>query len=258
VTHAGRHDGKEFMASLAKGLAVLRAFGAERPSMSLSEAAAAVGMSRAAARRVLLTLSELGYVVQDGRDFTPSPLVLELGFSYLSIQSWVERAEPLLKAISLEHQDSCFAAMLHGADIVIVARASSTASLMSMTMAVGTRLPAFHTALGRIQLGLLPEQEIWARLRTATIKAYTPNTIIDPGALVERVQSDARQGFSLVDEELERGLRSVAVAVVRRNGSVAGAISVSAHASRTTRNEMRDNFLPALKAAAERIAQGTV
>jgi IclR family pca regulon transcriptional regulator len=163
-----------------------------------------------------------------------------------------------LKAISLEHQDSCFAAMLHGADIVIVARASSTASLMSMTMAVGTRLPAFHTALGRIQLGLLPEQEIWARLRTATIKAYTSNTIIDPGALVERVQSDARQGFSLVDEELERGLRSVAVAVVRRNGSVAGAISVSAHASRTTRNEMRDNFLPALKAAAERIAQGTV
>lgn len=257
-SHVARSQGKEFMASLAKGLAVLRAFGAEHPTMSLTEAAAAVGLSRAAARRVLLTLSELGYVVQSGRDFTLSPLVLELGFSYLSIQTWVEHAEPVMKALSGEQQESCFAAILHGTDIVIVARAPSTTSLMSTTMAVGTRLPAFHTALGRIQLGALSDADIWQRLRAAPPKAYTPNTIIEPSALVERVRADAEQGFSLVDEELERGLRSIAVAVTRRSGAVAGALSISAHASRATRNEMRDRFLPALRAAAARIAQGTV
>jgi len=243
------------MASLAKGLAVLGAFGESRPAMSLTEAAAVVGLSRAAARRVLLTLAELGYVEQSGRDFTLAPRILELGFGYLSVQSWIARAEPLMKELSAELQESCSAATLHGTEIVFVARVPAPSWIMSPTLAVGTRLPAFHTALGRAQLGFLDEDEIWRRLRSIGVESYTPSTITDLGALVERVKADRTQGFSIVDEELERGLRSLAVPLVKRSGTVVGAINLSAHAGRTTRNEMRDRYLPPLRRAAHRISQ---
>jgi len=252
---AGGAESKEFVASLAKGLAVLRAFNQSRPAMSLTEAATVAGLSRAAARRVLLTLAELGYVVQSGRDFTLSPLILELGFAYLSIQSWVERAEPLMKELSIALEESCFAAILHKAEIVVVARAPAPSSIMATAMTVGTRLPAFHTALGRIQLGYLDDAAIWTLLRAAPIEAYTPSTITDPSALVERVRTDRAQGFSIVDEELEKGLRAIAVPVVTRSGAIAGAINVGAHASRTTRNEMRDRYLPALLDVARQISR---
>ena len=254
----GGVEGKEFVASLAKGLSVLRAFNETRPAMSLTEAAAVAGLSRAAARRVLLTLAELGYVVHSGRDFTLSPLVLELGFAYLSIQSWVVRAEPLMKAISTAHEESSYAGILHGSEIVVVARASPPASIMGTAMTVGTRLPAFHTAMGRVQLGYLADAEIWDRLRAAPFNPYTPATITDSAALVERVKADREQGFSIVDEELERGLRALAVPVVKRNGAVVGAINMTAHASRTTRNEMRDHYLPALREAAAKISLSLV
>jgi IclR family pca regulon transcriptional regulator len=250
--------GKEYLASLAKGLAILSAFGQDRPSMSLTEAAAVAGLSRAAARRVLLTLSGLGYVVQTGRDFTPSPRVLELGFSYLSIQSWIEHAEPLMKAMSSELKESSFAAILHGVEAVVVARAMAPGAIVATSMTVGTRLPAFHSAMGRILLGYLEESEIWERLKATRLRAYTPNTIVDPAALAARVQADAAQGFSLVDEELERGLRAIAVPVLKRDGTPAGAINISAHANRVTRNEMREAHLPALRIAAERIRTAIV
>ena len=243
------------MASLAKGLAVLGAFGEHRPTMSLTEAALVAGLSRAAARRVLLTLAELGYVEQNGRDFTLAPRILELGFAYLSIQPWIERAEPLMKALSAELQEACLAATLHGAEIVFVARVPAPYWIMSPNTAVGTRLPAFHTALGRAQLGFLPEAEIWNRLRSVRVQPFTANTIVDPGALVERVQADRAQGFSIVDEELENGLRAIAVPVVTRSGRLIGAINLSAHAGRTTRNEMRDLYLPRLRDVAAKISQ---
>ena len=254
----GEREGKEFMASLAKGLAVLGAFGERRPSMSLTEAAAVAGLSRAAARRVLLTLTELGYVEQNGRDFTLAPRILELGYAYLSIQPWIERAEPMMKELSVEFQEACNAATLHGAEIVFVARVAAPSWIMSPTIPVGTRLPAFHTSLGRILLGYLDEAEIWSRLRATKIVAHTPNTITDPGALVERVKADRAQGFSIVDEELERDLRALAVPVVTRSGVPIGAINLAAHASRTTRNEMRDQYLPRLLEAAAKISQSVV
>jgi len=243
------------MVSLAKGLAVLTAFGPTRPSMSLTEAATVAGLSRAAARRVLLTLAELGYVEQRGRDFALSPRILDLGFAYLSTLSWIERAEPFLRELSAEFQESATAATLDGTDAVVVAQVSAPAWIMSPAMAVGTRSPAFHSALGRIQLGYLDDKEIWRRLRASRIEQYTPSTITDLGALVERVKADRAQGFSIVDEELERGLRALAVALVARNGTVVGAINLSAHSARTTRNEMRDRYLPRLLEAAESISK---
>jgi IclR family pca regulon transcriptional regulator len=245
---------KEYMATLAKGLAVLRAFGEERPTMTLSEAAAAAGLSRAAARRILRTLTDLGYVQQDGRAFALAPRVLELGFRFLSTQSWIDRVLPLMRGISEALQESCSAAVLQGMEIVYVARVP-TRRIMSATIAVGTRLPAFHTSMGRIQLGFLDEAEIWRRLHSAKVEPLTPSTITDLKALVDRIQNDRAQGFSIVDEELERGLRSIAVPLLARSGRVLAALNVSAHANRTTRNEMRERFLPRLREAARQIAE---
>jgi IclR family transcriptional regulator, pca regulon regulatory protein len=250
---AGR-DGKEFMASLAKGLAVLGAFGESRPSMSLTEAAGVAGLSRAAARRVLLTLAELGFVEQSGRDFTLAPRVLELGFGYLAIQSWIQRAEPLLKELTAEFHEQSSAATLQGTEIVFVSQIPAPSWIMSPALPIGTRLPAFHTAHGRVLLGYLDDAEIWKRLQSAKIAYHTPATITDAAALVERIKSDRAQGFSIVDEELERDVRSLAVPIVTRGGTVVGAINLVAHAARTTRNEMRDRFLPRLREAAQKIS----
>lgn len=246
-------DDKEFMATLAKGLAVLGLFGKERPAMTLSEAALAANLSRATARRILRTLTELGYVTQDGRQFALSPNILKLGFAYLSTQSWIEQAQPLLRELSERLGETASAAILQDTEIVYVARVPAR-RIMSSVLAVGSRLPAFHTSLGRIQLGFLDEAEIWRRLKSlGVIDPYTPSTITEPQALFDRVREDRAQGFSIVDEELERGLRSLAVPIVDRSGQAVGAVNVSTHAARVTRNEMRDVFLPALKALAERV-----
>ncbi len=246
-------DDKEFMATLAKGLAVLNCFGKQQPSMTLSEAAVATNLSRATARRILRTLTELGYVEQAGRQFALSPNILKLGFAYLSTQNWIERAQPLMKELSERLHESCSASILQGTDIVYVARVP-TRRIMSTVLSVGSRLPAFHTSMGRIQLGFLDEAEIWRRLKSLRIEPYTPSTITDLQALFDRVQDDREQGFSLVDEELERGLRSIAVAVVDRHGQAIGSVNLSTHSMRTTRNEMRDAYLPELKIMAEQIA----
>ncbi len=234
------------MATLAKGLAVLGAFGEQRPTMTLSEAAAASGLTRAAARRVLRTLTGLGYVAQEGRHFSLAPRILELGFAYLSTQSWLDRAEPLMKELSHTLHESCSAAILQDNEIVYVARMPAPHQLMATTIAVGTRLPAFHTSLGRIQLGHLAEADLRARVAAATLKRHTPHTIVDSAKLVARIRADRAQGYSIVDEELELGLRSIAMAVVTRAGLVVGAINLSAHAGRTTPADLRDRFLPRL------------
>jgi IclR family transcriptional regulator, pca regulon regulatory protein len=244
---------KEFMATLAKGLAVLSAFDKQRPVMTLSQAAQATGFSRATARRILRTLAELGYVAQNGREFSLSSGILKLGFAYLATQNWIEQATPLMRLLSEQLHESCSAAILEGTEIVYVARFPAR-RIMSVTLAVGTRLPAFHTSLGRIQLGFLDDAEFWCRLKSLRIEAYTPATITDVQALYERVREDNAQGFSIVDEELERGLRSIAVPVVDRSGQAIAGLNISTHSTRTTRNEMRERFLPQLRAAAAQIS----
>ena len=241
------------MTTLAKGLTVLRALTGHRSTMTLSQTAAAAGLSRATARRILRTFVALGYVEQNGRQFSLTPQVLELGFGYLSAQSWIERSVPVLKQLSVDVQESCSAAILQGTDIVYVARVP-TSRIMSVAVNVGSRLPAFHTSLGRVQLGFLEEAEIWRRLMSRRIEPYTTHSITDPRALFERVRSDHQRGFSIVDEELERGLRSIAVPVVDRRGDVVAGLNVSTNSTRITRNHMRDHFLPRLREAAQQIA----
>jgi IclR family pca regulon transcriptional regulator len=253
---AKTHD-KEFMATLAKGLAVLGSFNKERPTMTLSQAALVAGLSRATARRILRTLTELGYVEQSGRQFALSSGILKLGFAYLATQHWIEQATPLMRQLSEQFHESCSAAILQGTEIVYVARIPAS-RIMSVALAVGTRLPAFHTALGRIQLGFLDDAELWRRLRSLRVDALTPATITDVQALFDRVREDHAQGFSIVDEELERGLRSIAVPVVDRTGQAVAALNLSTHSTRTTRNELRERFLPSLRAIAGQISSSVI
>jgi IclR family pca regulon transcriptional regulator len=244
---------KEFMLTLAKGLAVLGSFGRHRPTMTLAQAAQAVDLSRATARRVLHTLVGLGYVEQNGRQFALSPRIMRLGFAYISSQSWVDRAVPLMKTLSERFHESCSAAILEGTEIIYVARIPAR-RIMSATLAVGSRLPAFHSSMGRIQLGFLDDAEIWRRLQSVRFEPLTPATITDLQALHERIRDDRRQGFSIVDEELERGLRSIAVPVVDRDGQCVGALNLSTHSTRTTRNALRETFLPELRLVAEQVS----
>ena len=241
------------MTTLAKGFAVLSLFGRDRPSLTLSEAAAAADLSRATARRILRTLTDLRYVEQQGRQFSLAPGILKLGFSYLSTQNWIERAGPLMKELSGRFHESCSAAILQGTDAVYVARVPA-GRIMSVAISIGTRLPAFHTSMGRIQLGFLEDDELWRRLQSLRIEAHTPSTITDVQALFERVRDDKEQGFSIVDEELERGLRSIAVPLVDRTDQAVAALNISTHSTRTTRNEMRERFLPALRETAAQVS----
>jgi IclR family transcriptional regulator, pca regulon regulatory protein len=250
-------EDKEFMSTLAKGLAVLGSFGKTRPTMTLSQAAQAAGLSRAAARRILRTLAQLGYVIQNGREFSLSSGILKLGYAYLATQNWIEGATTLMRQLSEEFHESCSAAILEGTEVVYVARIPA-GRIISASLAVGTRLPAFHTSLGRIQLGFLDSAELWRRLKSLRIEAYTPSTITDPQALFDRVREDHGQGFAIVDEELERGLRSIAVPIVDRSGQAVAALNVSTHSTRTTRNEMRERFLPSLRSVAERISASII
>jgi IclR family pca regulon transcriptional regulator len=241
------------MTTLAKGITVLRAFTAQRSPMTLSQTAAAAGLTRATARRILRTFVALGYIEQNGRQFSLTPRVLELGFGYLSAQSWIDRARPVLKELSARVQESCSAAILQGTDIVYVARVP-TRRIMSVAVSVGSRLPAFHTSLGRVQLGFIEDAEIWRRLMSLRIEPYTTHTITDPRALFDRVKYDHQQGFSIVDEELERGLRSIAVPVIDRTGEAVAGLNISTNSTRITRNHMREHFLPRLREASEQIS----
>ena len=220
--------------------------------MTLSQAAQATGLSRATARRILRTLAELGYVAQNGREFSLSSGILKLGFAYLATQSWIEQATPLMRQLSEQFHESCSAAILEGDRDRL--RGAFPGAAYHVGNACGWHAAAgFLHSLGRIQLGFLDEAELWRRLKSLCIEAYTPSTITDMQALYERVREDHAQGFSIVDEELERGLRSIAVPVVDRAGQVIAAINVSTHSTRTTRNELRERFLPSLRAVAERI-----
>lgn len=243
----------EYMATLARGLAVLGAFGSERPTMTVSEAATASGLTRAAARRALLTLADLGYVAHDGRRFALAPRILELGFAYLATQSWLVRAEPLMKELSHDVQESCSAAILQGSEIVYVARMPAPHRLMSVTLTVGTRLSAFYTSLGRIQLGFLAAAEQERRLAAAMLPVLSDKAIRGKTALLARIRSDHVQGFSIVDEELEKGLRSIAMPVVTQSGVNVGAINLSAHAGRVTRAELKRDYFPKLQAVVHAI-----
>lgn len=241
-----------FVQSFARGLAVITAFDAEHPELTLSDVARRAGLPRAAARRFLLTLETIGYVRSDGRTFALTPRVLELGFSYISALSLPEIVQPNLEALSREVDESVSAAVLDETDIVYVARVP-TRRIMSVRITIGTRFPAYATSMGRVLLGGLPDASLEAVLEASDLRDLTGRTLTDRSALADEVRSVREQGWSLVDGELEPGLRSIAVPLHARDGRVVAALNVSTSATRDSIDHVRDAYLPPLLRAAEAI-----
>jgi len=248
VTDRGSH----FVQSLERGLAVIRAFDAEHAELTLSDVARETGLTRAAARRFLLTLSDLGYVRSDGRLFALTARVLELGYAYLSALSLPEIAEPHLEALVADVRESSSLSVLDGDDIVYVARVP-TSRIMRVAINVGTRFPAYATSMGRVQLAGLSDDDLTAYLNRVELKPLTAHTLATEAELRGELARIRAQGWALVDQELEEGLRSVAVPIRDRDGAVVAAVNVSAHASRATKDIVRKTLLPPLLETASRI-----
>jgi IclR family pca regulon transcriptional regulator len=242
----------DFVQSLDRGLAVIRAFGPERERLSLSEVARATGLTRAAARRFLLTLVKLGYVRNDGREFSLRPRVLELGYAYLSGLAMPEIAAPHLEELVARLRESSSISVLDGHHIVYVARVP-TKRIMTVAISVGTRFPAFATSMGRVLLAGMNADEFERYLAEATFEPLTARTVTDPNRLREIVHEVAGQGYSIVDQELEEGLRAIAAPIRNSADVVTSAINVSAHASRVSLPAMRSDLLPALLETARQI-----
>lgn len=234
-----------FVQSFARGLSVIRTFDATHPELSLSDVARRSGLTRAAARRFLLTLETLGYVRSDGRTFALTPRVLELGFSYLSALSLPEIAQPHLERLSREVDESVSAGVLDGTDIVYIARVP-TRRIMSVRITIGTRFPAYATSMGRALLAGMPDAAVATVLGASELRAFTDHTLADRASIRDEIERVRGQGWAFVDGELERGLRSIAVPLHGRDGAVVAAINVSSSTTRDTAERQIERYVPAL------------
>ena len=243
-----------FMTSLARGLQVIRAFSEFRRHLTIAQVSQATGMSRAAARRCLYTLQKLGYVAEDDRRFSLRPQVLALGHGYLSSTPLAVIAQPYLDQVSRNLRESCSIAILDGEDIVYICRSAET-RIMSISLIVGTRLPAYCTSMGQVLLAQLPQPALEDYLARVKLVERTGQTITSVAKLRKTLAKTREQGFAMIDQELEVGLRSIAVPIRDLRGQVIAAINVGAHAARVTLDEMKTRFLPALQACSAELNQ---
>lgn len=246
--------GDSYVQSFARGLSVIRAFGTDAPRQTLTEVAKRCGLTRAGARRILLTLQTLGYVRAEGRLFELTPKILDLGFAYLSSQPLWQFAEPLMQQLSSELKESCSAAVLEGGDIVFVLRVPAR-KIMTVTLGPGSRLPAWSTAMGRVLLAGLPNDELEGQLSTTRFVAHTPKTVRGGEELRAAIEQTRSQGWCLVDQELEDGLVSLAAPIHGRNGQVIAALNVSTQASRVQPPALLEMALPRLQETAQSISR---
>lgn len=246
-------DDRDFVTALASGLEVILAFDESHPRMTLSEVAARTGMNRARARRFLLTLHALGYVRKDQRSFELSPRVLQLGYSFLSANGYQSIIQQILEDITRESGESSSLAVLDGDDVTYVARSAAKHRLMAISLSVGTRLPAAHTSMGRVLLAQLTDNEFEAFLARVELAPYTDKTITDRDLLREAINVVRSQGYAITDQELDPGLRSLAVPVFDTHGKLLGAINISTNAARVPIDTLVKNFLPLLKNKAQQI-----
>jgi IclR family pca regulon transcriptional regulator len=243
-----------YVQAFARGLSVIRSFGSNAPGQTLSQVAEATGLDRAGARRFLLTLEKLGYVHREGRLFSLTPRVLELGYSYLSTLPLRNVAEPVVRELVQEVNESSSVAVLDEGDIVYVVRIP-VKKIMTITLSIGSRVPAYCTALGRVLLGGLPREEAENALRKSTITRYTQYTITSRQEIMKVIVADRRKGWSMCNQELEEGICSLAVPLYDKRNQIVAAMNVTANLSRTTPEEMVSQFLPCLQRSAEKITR---
>jgi IclR family pca regulon transcriptional regulator len=244
--------GPHFVQSLERGLSVIRALSAPGPGLTLAEVARATGLTRAAARRFLLTLEDLGYVRSEDRHFRLTPRVLELGYSFLSNLTLPDIAQPHLRDLVQRVGESSSVSILDGTDIAYVAR-EPTQRIMTVAIAVGTRFPAYATSMGRVLLAGLSDADLEPYLDRVELRPLTAGTVSDVEVLRAELVRTRRQGWALVDQELEDGLRSIAAPIRDRSGEVVAAVNLSTHASRRTLEGVRRDLLRELLDTAGRI-----
>ncbi|MBX9465776.1 MAG: helix-turn-helix domain-containing protein [Aquamicrobium sp.] len=247
-----REAGRDIVGSFARGLGVMEILAAQPAGLTLTEMAERAELTRAGARRFLLTMVAAGYAIQDGRKFLLSPRLISVARSWLSGSSLWTFAEPYMRTVSQTLNESCSAAILVDEDVVYVARVAGR-RIVSVGLHVGTRLPAHCTSMGRILLSGLSPTELDAFLGKAAIRANTPKTVTDRAELARLIRQAGEDGYAAIDEELEIGLRSIAVPIRDRSGRVVAAINVSTQSARTLMEEMEGTFLTHLREAAARI-----
>jgi IclR family pca regulon transcriptional regulator len=241
----GATDRDQSLQSLERGIAVIQIFSSGRPALTLSEVARLTGITRATARRILLTLEKLGYVRSDERLFSLTPRVLALGWAYLSSLNLWEIAQPFMEQLVEKTEESSSAATLDLPEIVYVARVP-TRRIMAISLSVGSRLPAHATSMGHVLLADLHSDELERYLANEPRERYTEQTITDADALRAELANVREQGWSFVDEELEIGLRSIAAPITGHSGRTIAALNVSAAAARVSIDEFHERFRPAI------------
>jgi len=243
----------DFVQSLERGLLVINSFSRDHPSQTLSEVAGRTGLTRATSRRILLTLADLGYVDQKDRAFALTPKVLDLGYSFLSSFHVVEVAQPPLERLVEEVHESSSMSVLDGTEIVYVARVPTT-RIMTIALALGSRLPAYPTSMGRVLLAGLSDADLDRYMDRATFEQLTPHTITSPKRIRSIIRSVRADGYALVDQELEEGVRSIAAPIHNGRGEVVAAMNVSCHSSRVSVERMHEDLKPRLLETASEIS----
>jgi IclR family pca regulon transcriptional regulator len=242
------------MGGLAKGLEIIRAFTREQPALTLSQAAAAAGLAPATARRCLHTLEELGYVMRRDRSFLLRPKVLELGAAYLESMNIEAVTGNLLEDLARQTGDSAALAVLDGAEIVYVARAS-VRTLMRLEAHVGSRLPAYPTSMGRVLLAGLSPERVKSCLATARLEALTEHTVTDPQQLERLIEECRRKGYAAVEDELAYGVVALAVPVLDGAGRVVAALNSSSHSRKTSKSKLVRERLAMLQDVSRQISR---
>ncbi|MDO9622682.1 MAG: IclR family transcriptional regulator [Pseudomonas sp.] len=243
-----------FMSSLARGLAVINAFQERKRHLTIAQISHRTEIPRAAVRRCLYTLMKLGYATSEGHTYSLLPKVLTLGHAYLSSTPLAVSAQPYLDRISEQLHEACNLATLEGEQVLYIARSAIPQRLISVDLSVGSRLPAYCTSMGRILLSALDDDSLHDYLNHAELQAKTSRTLHTPEALWECLQQVRQQGWCLVDQELEQGLRSLAVPVYDSSGHVLAAMNVSTHAGRVPAIELEQRFLPIMLNASRELS----
>ena len=242
----------QFVQSFARGLSVIRAFGPKASEMTLTEVADRTGLTRAGARRILLTLQHLGYVSANDRKFYLTPRILDLGYAYLSSMKLWDFAEPAMEELVGKVHESCSVSVLDGTEIVYVLRVP-TRKIMTINLSIGSRLPAFCTSMGRVLLGNLDDAALDAVLSQSELKPHTKCTVTMPARLKKIIAEDRKKGWSVVNQELEEGLCSIAVPLIDFSGRTIAAMNIGGNVTRTSEADLIKKVLPELQVAANKI-----
>lgn len=242
----------DIIQGLAKGLAVIEVFDAAHARLSITDVAELTGLERATARRCLLTLTSLGYASYDGKFFMLTPRVLRLGHSYLAATPLPGIIQPFLERLTAATGESASASVLDGTDILYIARASLR-RVMSINLSPGTRLPAYCSSMGRVLLAAMPPAAARSLLERSDRPANTPKTKTDLTALMDELALVAKQGYAVIDEELELGLRSIALPLLNARGETVAALNIGAQAARIGVDAMVAQYLPQMRAVQQEL-----